>query len=475
MNVSYETQGFDTYLVCAIDGGVQLDTAAVGMLTNNRARGLAPVIFTKFDETRYLKYLVTAKITAARLFAGVIGKRGLLDFLSSICAAMTEASDYMLDANRLIWDMDYIFADASGCQAEMIYMPLADTDGNIPDIVGFFRNVIMSAQYGSAEDKGYIGEIISYLSAPASFSPDGFEKLLTRLKNSPSNTAAPQQTAARRQGAFVREQRPRIAEARPNFGNQSPFAQKGARIPEQPAYIGGVRNSFPAQAPSSGPEDAPMSLFYLLQHYNAQNKAAYDAQRKRKKESARLNPTKKPMGGKGKGTEAEAPPSFAIPGREGSMPAQARSDGYAANFEPRIQYSPPAANGGGKLDFGDTVYVDAVAEEPDGTVLFDMPQARASSPHMARARNNERIPINKPLFRFGRSGAYADYVVGDNKYIGAAHCHILSRDGEYFVIDDNSKNHTYVDGAMIPGSTEFKINHGTKIRMADEEFEFRLY
>ena len=42
-------------------------------------------------------------------------------------------------------------------------------------------------------------------------------------------------------------------------------------------------------------------------------------------------------------------------------------------------------------------------------------------------------------------------------------------------MDDNSKNHTFVNGVMVMPGTEVKLMHGQTVTLADEEFEFRLF
>jgi len=96
-------------------------------------------------------------------------------------------------------------------------------------------------------------------------------------------------------------------------------------------------------------------------------------------------------------------------------------------------------------------------------------------PFLIRKSNTEVVFLNKPVFTIGRERDFADYIITDNRFIGHVHCHFLIRDGEYFVVDDNSKNHTYVNNQMIQPSTEIKIAHGASVRLADEEFEFRVY
>ncbi|MDR2420913.1 MAG: FHA domain-containing protein [Oscillospiraceae bacterium] len=97
------------------------------------------------------------------------------------------------------------------------------------------------------------------------------------------------------------------------------------------------------------------------------------------------------------------------------------------------------------------------------------------APHLIRSRNNERIKLSKPVFRIGKERSFADYFISDNTAVSRGHAEFTSRGGEYFVSDMNSTNHTYVNDEMLAGGTAARIRHGDKIRLADEEFEFRLY
>ena len=68
-----------------------------------------------------------------------------------------------------------------------------------------------------------------------------------------------------------------------------------------------------------------------------------------------------------------------------------------------------------------------------------------------------------------------DYFISDNTAISRSHANIVNHNGEFFVVDTNSTNHTYVNGGMIPSNVETKLTHGTKIKFANEDFEFRMY
>lgn len=100
-----------------------------------------------------------------------------------------------------------------------------------------------------------------------------------------------------------------------------------------------------------------------------------------------------------------------------------------------------------------------------------MPE-RGGLPHLIRVKTNECIPIDKAVMCIGRAADLADIVVGDNAQISRNHASIICRDGQYYVKDCNSVNHTYVDDQMIPSNVETAIENGTKIRLANELFEF---
>jgi len=96
-------------------------------------------------------------------------------------------------------------------------------------------------------------------------------------------------------------------------------------------------------------------------------------------------------------------------------------------------------------------------------------------PFLMRRKNNEKIILDKPVFRIGKEKSYVDYFIGDNTAISRSHANVVSHGGEYFVVDTNSTNHVFVNGSMIQKNAELKISHGDTVKLANEEFEFKLY
>lgn len=313
-----------------------------------------------------------------------------------------------------------------------------------------------------------------------------------------------------------------------NFSNIQDIVQQNGNQHVIPNFQGNRQIEYTESDNQAGKNEKQMSVFYLLQHYNKENIDIYKAQRadkkgpkdtsKKKKNSTIVGQNQKPGGFAIPGQQQQFSSAasnqqqqtgFAIPGQQ---PSISHNQHQQADSSKKYQQSAPAMHGqqsgfaipeqkngnhidtnpqikqnivspvqtepsnmGNDMDFGDTIMIGTYGDESKTIILGSSSVDQQVIPHLIRKKNNERIPINKTIFRLGRDVSFNDYVIADNKFVGHGHCHIITRDGEYFIVDDNSKNHTYVDGVAIPPSSEVKLSHGQNIRLSNEEFEFRLF
>ena len=136
-------------------------------------------------------------------------------------------------------------------------------------------------------------------------------------------------------------------------------------------------------------------------------------------------------------------------------------------------YTPPTVPQGQPMNFGETTVLGG-GRMGETTVLNGGMQ-QTINPHLIRTKNNEKILLNKPVFRIGKEKSYVDYFIGDNTAVSRSHANIITRENTYFIVDTNSTNHTFVNGKMIQSNIETEIHDGDKIRLGNEDFEFRLY
>ncbi|MCC8164427.1 MAG: FHA domain-containing protein [Lachnospiraceae bacterium] len=93
---------------------------------------------------------------------------------------------------------------------------------------------------------------------------------------------------------------------------------------------------------------------------------------------------------------------------------------------------------------------------------------------LIRRKNGETARISKASFAIGRERQKVDFCVPDNNSVGRTHANIICKGGVYYIVDNNSTNFTFVNGNKIGPNQEVKLNSGDKIKLADEEFEFRM-
>ena len=120
----------------------------------------------------------------------------------------------------------------------------------------------------------------------------------------------------------------------------------------------------------------------------------------------------------------------------------------------------------GSMD-GTTVLSD------DGISVQQIQQMQPVNYHFAsltRQVTGEKIELGKPSFVLGKNPEKSDYAVADNTNISRVHAVITTRNGRYYVMDQNSTNGTFINGRIIKAGQETEILPGDCLMLANEEF-----
>lgn len=562
MSFTYENQGNNTYLVYKIGASDNVDTMSLGMITNNKIDGIVPTLFTQSDTDRFIKYNISAKVSAKEFLSGVVNKKRLLGVFISVLKAIKSTEEYMIDARSLLIDLEHIYVDVSKCDAMLVCLPLVRQNESV-NIPMFFKQIMFSTQFDQNENCDYVAQIINYLNSTPVFSVDAFEKLLMDIDADNLNIAAskavagqqkPVQPQSQSQSQQPKPMQPAMNQLKntqvqtnmPSQGKmQSQRETQSANNVVQPNQVNfavpnmnpqnqnRINNNVQMGTNISGTyvettSEKQMSMFGLLTHYSKENKQIYErqkAQRKAQKEAEKNGAAMPGQNVKASNT------SFAIPGQppqQRPQPAQAQPQNvmpqqpqqqfvqpqrqFTQSNQPQHQFAQPqpmpqaqqkpaqqvqpqpvqnqntntGMTGNPSVppqilenmtragNFGETTVLGVGSEAGETTVLGTS-QAQIIKPYLLRIKNNERIELNKPVFRIGKERSYVDYFVSDNTAVSRSHANIINKDNELYIVDTNSTNHTYVNGSMIQSNVETKIEHGTKIRLANEDFEFFMY
>ena len=426
MSYTYENQGESMFLIYAMEEGEQLDSMSVGKITKNNIPGLTKIVLTQMYANRSIKYNVSSQISVKQFLSGTISKKRLLSVCQGIVDAMLSAEEHTIDPNMLVLDTEHMFANVPTGEITLICLPVIRQNPQRVDPGAFFKHIVFTTQHDQTEDCDYVAKIINYLNSTPAFSLRQFKGLLTEIGTAASPAPAP-------------------------LGNAGFPPAAGAVRPDGPQP-----QVQPAPAPAA-PKAPPVPPTPPAQ-------------------PARPAPSAPPAGW------TPPPPSFGAP-----APAAPSAPPSSIPVVPAAPVTPPPAQGfpappvGGKQapapgNLGGAAPSPGGSQRNPAPAPFGQTQpVRQPMPHLIRKRSGEKISITKPVFRLGRDIQSNDYPITDNIYVSNNHCHIVSRGGEYFIVDNGSKNHTSVDGASIPSGQEVRLTHGCRLVIANEEFEFRLY
>lgn len=116
--------------------------------------------------------------------------------------------------------------------------------------------------------------------------------------------------------------------------------------------------------------------------------------------------------------------------------------------------------------------------EPDGKADMEnkfaetcLLHAPMRLPYLIRKNTKEKILINRDVFKIGKEKSYVDYYV-ENDAVSRTHADIIRKKDHFYVVDQNSLNHTFLEGKKLPAKKYVKIKSGQSFRLADEEFSF---
>lgn len=494
MNFNYENQGTNTFLVYKIEND-SIDSMSLGMITNNKIPGFAPAVFMQMDADRYIKYNVSAKITAKQFLEGVVTKKRIVGSFKGIVGALLASEDYMIDPRMLILDLNYIFADVSTCDVSLICLPI-QREAKV-DFGAFFKQIMFSTQFDQTENCDYVGKIINYLNGAPVFSLNEFQAVLNGIDNAEkktnierpatSATQKPQPTVPKATGIGVT---PAKAEKKPEPPVYMDYPPRTSNI-QNGAPSNGVQTPNQTSIPPTDiPPQPPKKKGFFSKLFGSDEKK----QTEKKGKATKSNQTYA-VPGATNGVGYDIPGvnnPYPIPGQPAPQVNQPTQQPQKPVQQPTVQpkqqpvkptytppsqpaYTPPVQPQGQPASFGETTVLGGGGKIGETTVLGAGSSEVQVHPHLIRSKNNERINLDKPVFRIGKEKSYVDYFVSDNTAVSRSHCNIITRDGQYFIVDTNSTNHTYVNGGMIQSNVETPLSHGTKIRLANEDFEFRLY
>lgn len=572
MNVfQCEKQGANTYMVYEISKEEEVDSLSLGMLLNNKIRGLAPVIYGQMDEVQCLRYNISSKTSLSQYLTGILSRERILKIFRLVTETILEAEEYMIEPSSILLKPEHVFVDSQTGETALICLPLMDMKGT--DVSAFFKNIMFgsNAIFDSRENCDYVARIINHLNGAETFSLVNFRGLLMELEKEPQGAVGgpggvgvqgvPGTSGARNVsgGQSVSGARsvpggqmaPKANTAPGMMGTQGASGRNGAQgaaVGNIASGAGGMRgvNSVPGvgnvsvgqnvvnvqgasgvQSPvrvnSASGAQSPVGIngapgMQSVPRTNGlpgvQNVAGLKSI-PRAQSGGNMQKVPLVQGvSRGQGTVGGGmqPVGFDIPGaaavgsgagsagveekkkwslfggksdkeekhkkakdeKKASKKEQGekKSGGiFGSLFGGKKSNEEGQRNSGIGASYGSSPYdpdETSIVMDEEVTTLLD------NEPRLIRERNQEIIFLQKDVFRIGRKREVVDYCIEGNPTIGRCHAVIVRKGDTFYIVDADSKNHTYVNGIMIESNVEVPLENQAVIRLSDEGFVFEM-
>lgn len=510
--VTFDTdeQESGKYLVYYKQESDEVDSLVMGMMENNRIEGTVPFVKTQVNAAVSYRYDITGLQPLNEYFSGIVSKNRILTVIGEILEERKLLEEYMLDLETAVLESRYMFVEQSTGQVKLLLLPVKHE--NLPPDM-FFRSMIFSVQYDSAEDVSYVTKILNYFNGTEGFSLTGFETLIRELKNQ----RVPVQTqesptmsvllTPQNQSMPVQNPIPPMREAEELLTvplvQQTPKVQEIPPVQQDTTYDPGTTMLNAGAAPAGGytqhyvnpnlthsQSSIPVSGGNIPKTYPGTKQEEFDnvPQPEQQKEEAPVKEKKGIFGRKEKGEKPQKtglfgkkektkstavskeetpnrPKSFhgiAIPGSD--VVPQQENTATTATAIPAQNVSIPV-HAAPIQNFGDTVDLQSYTNATQHTAA----PAAMKNPCLIRKETREQFFLKKEVNRVGRSRENVDVYITDNTSIGRVHAVLYLRNGRVFVEDQNSRNGTFLNGHRVIGQEE--LVPGASLRLSNEEFE----
>ncbi len=437
-NFSWKEQGKKLQLCYHLEDREIVDARGVGLTSEQEIDGLVPYLFTSAAGERMFVYQIGKRTAISGTMASVMRGTELLTLCQNMIESLIRLQQRGTDTQKLVYHVSCIFVNKKTMQPDWIYLPLREYDAPDTALGELLTELIYQARLGSSEDGIYTREILGYIQQNPMVDLANLKQLTERLLQ---------------QSVFDAQ----IKAQEGQKGKRKRAKKKG----KAPGAI-----TYPAANMGMAGGNAQSPMYAGFQGFSSGN--SYGVGRM-------------PSASGAQGT---------MPPPTGFMAATQAPSQRQAYMEPRgFEVSDKGSTGTGfdllykqqaqqrtkeeeQQTSSETVVLGE--EEEQGTTVLSTNTVQEKTPRLVRVKTGESISIDQPSFCLGKGKAGTDYLIADNGAISRNHVKLICQNGEYFAEDQNSTNHTYLNGVMLSPQKPEKLTDGDVLKLADEDFRFEF-
>lgn len=432
------------YRECELPKSIPLDRVALGMLQSQTVPGVAFISIQERPQSIVLRYDITDKISLREYydiisqeesntdFHGITGGRDILTIIRSFIDTALNMEDYLMSAGNIVWDIDNLYIDKESHETAVLYYPTDSVRDRYTASEALMNLQRLIAGLGADEDSTLYSE--SQADEYMEEEDDTF------LEQEEENWEQDEYIVTANESDMPEHVDEK--EDKRHFGKNRKIGKRAVHD------TGSTYTSFTHERDEYEDEEDESELPYSI---------SQDMETQPRKGLSALWPWR----GKSADKDSKQEPEQKISNHR-------ISEHNISSHE--IYYDDE--NSGETEIFDELQPQDSEENETDAyeTTVLDEEQYVY---YLLRKKNNEKIVINRPIFKLGKEKNYVDYCIDDNVAVSRNHAEIIIQNGEYYIRDNDSLNHTYINGTMIPVKENVVLYEEDVIFLANEAFIFK--
>ena len=430
-------------------------------------------VFVKGD--RVLEFNISGDLTLDQLAQKPVFRDELVEYLYSISRQLVSMVHNGLKLEKVVFDLKYMYVRLSDFSIQLIYLPFEKVEPmEGPD--AFIRCLLNKMTYAHTSALECANQIIDYLNSQKEFNVIQFNLFVKelRLKSqllligehvSSENKEKAANSAKTESAILIAEEAARNADiarmqAESEAKRLTAYAKQQAKVAKTAEEMRMLAEAARIQAEINRQKARKEYEEAKLRAETAARKAEEEF-RKASAESERL------------AEEVRAAREEEMRAEEARMRAEYEARRNYKEAEKQEKEARRRNEEIGRLSA--TRQTNRIDPEEDETVvLTNVTEKIGKIPVLIRKKTGEQIYINKQAFCIGKADQGVDFKIMDNKSVSRRHAYITNINGIYYLRDNNSTNHTYLNGDMVYSNVEIVIPDNSSIRLSNEEFLFKM-
>ena len=454
--------GHERYLTYIMGEGMEVDEDVLDYCEENDLSEILDIIYEEDDDFDYLTYDITGKMSIAKFSQGVMSRETVLKLLRNVALGMISVKEHAIPLSYILLNKDFMYIDPDSMEVQFLYLPVESDASLSSEFKSFVRQLVAGFVYNVEEDLAYVGQLLTYINGNG-FNLRGLIGLSEALMKDAGIGYDAEEGISTDDGTEVVSDADlgEVKEKKAmDFMDELGTADE--KLPEIGDDDSDELDEAEAAAENTTEEETQTETESIEEIKSKLNDIVNSDENKQADRNVGIQkPVRVSRAAVLKAAAEEIAEEDEKAGAEGEEESKDKkkddkNNDSSAKDKDNVETAPK----------GKTEIIDNTILGREGAIVIN--------PYLIRVNTEEKIVINKPVFKIGKASRGVDYHIGGNGAVSRQHAIILHKGNQFYIKDNKSTNHTCVDQKPVEGDDEVLLKNNCTITLGDEDFTFKI-